>query len=57
MNRKIEQPFHLDYIFMPRRWLKRLVKVRIGKPDVWLKFSDHCPIFMETVEDLPVSGK
>jgi exonuclease III len=57
MNRKIERPFHLDYVFIPRRWLKKLAKVRIGKPAVWLKLSDHCPIFLETVEEQPVPGK
>jgi exonuclease III len=50
VNRKIEKPFHLDYIFIPRRWLKWLQKVRIGKPETWLKYSDHCPIFLEIDE-------
>jgi exonuclease III len=56
MNRKIEQPFHLDYIFIPRRWLKRLGKVRVGNPQVWLKYSDHCPLFLEIQEGSPVPG-
>ena len=56
MNRKVEQPFHLDYIFLPRRWLKRLAKVRIGNPQVWLKYSDHCPVFLETQDKSPCPG-
>ena len=51
MNRKIEQPSLLDYIFIPRHWLKKLVKVRVGNPQVWLKYSDHCPVFLETKEE------
>ena len=51
MNRKVEQPFHLDYIFIPRRWLKKLAKVRVGNPKTWLKYSDHCPVFLETLEE------
>jgi exodeoxyribonuclease III len=53
MNRKIERPFHLDYVFIPRRWLKKLGRVRVGKPQVWLKYSDHCPVFLETLETPP----
>ncbi len=56
MNRNIEQPFHLDYIFTPRRWLKRLGKVRVGNPQVWLKYSDHCPLFLEIQEGSPAPG-
>ena len=46
----------LDYIFIPRRWLKRIEKVRVGNPKVWLKYSDHCPLFLETQESSPVQG-
>jgi exodeoxyribonuclease-3 len=47
MNRKLEQHYHLDYIFIPRRWLKRVQKTRIGDPAKWLAHSDHCPVFVE----------
>jgi exodeoxyribonuclease III len=47
MNRKLEQAHHLDYIFIPRRWLKRVQKARIGDPAKWLAHSDHCPVFVE----------
>jgi exodeoxyribonuclease-3 len=48
--RKPDRPYHLDYIFIPRRWLKRLKKVVVGKPETWLKNSDHCPVTVEIID-------
>jgi exodeoxyribonuclease-3 len=48
--RKLDRPYHLDYIFIPRRWLKRLKKVMVGKPETWLKNSDHCPVTVEIID-------
>lgn len=48
--RKPDRPYHLDYIFIPRRWLKRLKKVMVGKPETWLKNSDHCPLTVEIID-------
>ncbi len=51
MNRNLARPFHLDYVFIPRRWLKSLDKVWVGNPQIWLRYSDHCPVYVETKEE------
>jgi endonuclease/exonuclease/phosphatase family metal-dependent hydrolase len=47
-GRKKQRPFHIDYIFVPRRWLPRLRQVSLGRPEDWLSLSDHCPVMVET---------
>ena len=49
-GRKIDQPAHIDYAYIPTRWLRRLTKVQVGEPEVWLKQSDHCPVIVEIQE-------
>jgi exodeoxyribonuclease III len=50
MARNVKRPFHIDYIFIPRRWQRRLAKVTVGKPETWLENSDHCPVLVEINE-------
>ncbi len=42
LQRNLEKPFHLDYIFAPDSF--PLNKVSIGAEDDWLPLSDHLPI-------------
>jgi exodeoxyribonuclease III len=49
-GRKRERSSHLDYAFIPSRWLRRLAKVQVGAPDVWLAHSDHCPVIVQVQE-------
>jgi len=45
MYRKIEKPYHIDYAFASRNMFKNDKNfVDIGKPEVWLKHSDHMPV-------------
>ena len=44
LQRKIEKPYHIDYIFSGEFWLKNLEKLEIGNFDDWIIFSDHMPI-------------
>ena len=46
-NRNMERPFHLDYVFLPRDWTA-LYHVEVGKPESWLKHSDHMPVVVST---------
>jgi len=46
-GRKQSRPFHLDYIFIPRRWIRRVKRVTVGRPEDWLALSDHCPVMVE----------
>lgn len=49
-GRKIDRHYHLDYAFIPSRWLRRLANVQVGDPKVWLQHSDHCPVIVEVQE-------
>lgn len=44
--RKIDKPSHIDYIYIPTRWLRRLRKVEVGEAQTWLGHSDHCPLMV-----------
>jgi exonuclease III len=49
-GRKPERPNHIDYAYIPTRWLRRLAKVWVGDPQTWLQNSDHCPVVVEFKE-------
>lgn len=49
-GRKSERRGHIDYIYLPSRWLRRLVNVQLGDPQDWLHFSDHCPVIVQIQE-------
>jgi exodeoxyribonuclease-3 len=46
-NWKPDQPFHIDYIFIPAAWESRLKSFELGEPNNWLEFSDHCPLAVD----------
>ena len=46
-SRRLDKPSHIDYAYIPVRWLRRLRKVEVGAPSVWLEQSDHCPVIVE----------
>jgi exodeoxyribonuclease-3 len=39
------KPFHLDYIFASADLMARLARLEVGKPETWLKASDHMPLW------------
>jgi exonuclease III len=41
---KLEQPFHIDYIFAPHNWLPRVHHFEIGEHSRWGNLSDHLPL-------------
>jgi exonuclease III len=41
-----DKPYHMDYIFIPIRWQKRM-SVRVGRHCDWKTLSDHCPVTIE----------
>lgn len=49
-GRKTERKTHIDYAFIPSRWLRRLTQVKLGDPKIWLEHSDHCPVIVELIE-------
>lgn len=48
-GRNPQKPSHIDYAFIPTRWLRRIRRVEVGKPEEWLAHSDHCPLMVEIV--------
>jgi exodeoxyribonuclease III len=42
-------PYHIDYIFVPRAWLNRLVSFEVGTFEGWCQsgLSDHAPLIAE----------
>jgi hypothetical protein len=39
--------FHIDYIFVPTTWVKRMVRVDLGRREEWGQYSDHLPLVAE----------
>ena len=46
-QRDVSQPFHCDYVFASDDMLKRMQSIEIGKPEEWLKLSDHMPLIVD----------
>lgn len=42
-----QKPSHIDYVYLPINWQRRLRQVRVGDPAVWLAHSDHCPLIVD----------
>lgn len=47
LYRKLEKPYHIDYVFGSKEFIIKLRKVELGKVYEWLKISDHMPVFCE----------
>ncbi len=46
-QRKIEKPYHIDYVFGAQSFFDKLKTIEIGQIDKWLGLSDHMPILCE----------
>lgn len=44
------RPFHLDYVFVPQAWLRRVRAVDVGSLDAWRDASDHVPVSVTVAE-------
>jgi exonuclease III len=45
-----ERCFHIDYIFVPREWMKHVVDFEVGTYRKWTRVSDHVPIVVDIAE-------
>lgn len=43
----LQKPFHCDYCFASQDLMQHLQSVEIGKPESWLKLSDHMPLILD----------
>jgi hypothetical protein len=42
-----DQPYHIDYCFVPTAWADRITAVTVGGHAVWKRWSDHMPVVVE----------
>ena len=47
LQKKVEKPYHIDYIFASKKYHPKIISMEIGSVDTWLPFSDHMPIVVE----------
>ena len=47
LQRNLNKPYHIDYIFGCEMLYNRLKCVTIGQPQEWLQISDHMPVIGE----------
>lgn len=45
LQRKLEKPYHIDYIFLSNNLISDFIEIEIGEIEKWLNYSDHLPIF------------
>jgi endonuclease/exonuclease/phosphatase family metal-dependent hydrolase len=41
------QPYHIDFVFVPRAWRRRIRSVEVGAFSQWRDASDHCPVSVD----------
>lgn len=46
-QRKLDRPYHIDYVFGSDIFSKSLKNFTVGHADIWLEISDHMPIICE----------
>ena len=47
LHKKRSKPYHIDYMFIPRKLFKRVCDFWIGSYEDWIDVSDHMPILLE----------
>ena len=45
LQRNLNKPYHIDYIFGSEAFSRQLKYVTVGQPEKWLEISDHMPVF------------
>lgn len=46
LYRHLDKPYHLDYCFASKRFTQQVTSIKVGKPQDWLPYSDHVPLFI-----------
>ena len=44
LQRNLDKPYHIDYFFGSKWFVKNLKKLKIGELNKWLEISDHLPM-------------
>jgi endonuclease/exonuclease/phosphatase family metal-dependent hydrolase len=50
LQRNLNKPYHIDYIFGSDSFSKRLKSVTVGQPEKWLEISDHMPVIGDLIK-------
>lgn len=45
-SKRLDRPYHIDYAFTSEDIIQS-ASISIGKPDEWLKLSDHMPVILD----------
>lgn len=51
-HRRLEKPYHIDYVFAAQRFGNSIRKLEIGTFEEWIKNSDHMPMVVEFGEQI-----
>ncbi len=46
-QRHLDEPWHIDFCFVPTNWTERLVEVDVLDGEPWLTLSDHRPLVVD----------
>jgi exonuclease III len=47
LQRNLEKPYHIDYIFCSKKRCSNVLKFEIGSAENWLSISDHLPVIVD----------
>lgn len=47
LHKDINKSYHIDYLFGSNMFSGLIQNLEIGKPDLWLKLSDHMPVICD----------
>ncbi|HEX8844825.1 MAG TPA: hypothetical protein VF791_09295 [Pyrinomonadaceae bacterium] len=42
-----ENPYHIDYCYIPTSWIRQVTDVRVGSYEDWRAYSDHVPVVID----------
>lgn len=57
MGRKEDSPHHIDFIFVPFDWEKRIRGIDALPYEGWRHRSDHCPLVLDLSEETRASAR
>ncbi|MFO1479975.1 MAG: endonuclease/exonuclease/phosphatase family protein [Turneriella sp.] len=47
LRKHADRGYHIDYIFASRPIARTLNQLAIGETEIWLKYSDHLPVYVD----------
>ena len=47
LRREQRNSYHIDYCFIPKKWISSIRSIEVGGYRDWIEFSDHMPITLD----------